>query len=74
LLNGELRVARLRHGGAKNIQAANVRVLWRDAAKRLIKPLWISPGQLRDAAHAQDLEITQPGGADADQIREFARA
>jgi hypothetical protein len=68
LFDRKFRVARLGHGRAKNIQAADVLVLRRDAAKRFIETLGISPGELRDAAHAQSLEIAQHGGADRDQI------
>jgi hypothetical protein len=64
LFNRESRVARLGHGRAKNVQAADVLVLRRNAAKRFIQSPGISPGELRDAAHAQDLEIAKHGGAD----------
>jgi hypothetical protein len=68
LFNRESRIARLGHGRAKNIQAADVLVLRGGAAKRFIKTLGIPPGELRDAAHAQNFEIAQHGGTDGDQI------
>jgi hypothetical protein len=71
--NGKLRVARLGHGRAKDVQTADVLVLGRDAAKRFIQALGISLGELWDSAHAQNLEIAQYGRADGDQIRKFAR-
>jgi len=73
LFNRESRIARLGHGRAKSVQAADVLVLRRDAAKRFIQTLGISPGKLWDSAHAQDFEITQHGGTDRNQIRKFAR-
>jgi hypothetical protein len=58
LIGRELWVLGLRHHGAKYVQATDVLVLRRDAAKRFIQALGIPTRELRDAAHAKNFKIT----------------
>src|ERR1700674_111590 len=72
LLRRQKRIPGLRHGRAKNIQAADVLRLPGDLAKLLIKFLRVPPGKLRHAGDPEQIEIAQHGRSDRNQVSQFA--
>jgi hypothetical protein len=68
LLCGEAGIASLSHGGAKNVETADVLVLGRDAAERFVQSFGTAPGQLGDATYPEDFEIAKHGRANGDQV------
>src|SRR5258708_16579540 len=57
LFRGQLWIPGLRHGCAKNVQTADVRVPGRGAAESFIASYRALPRQLRHAAYAQQIEV-----------------
>jgi len=68
LLRRKARVAGLRDGGTKNVQAASILVLRSDAAEFFVQAQGILSGKPPDAAHAKNLKIAQHRRTDGNQI------
>jgi hypothetical protein len=66
LLGGKKRIAGLGYGSRKDVLAADIDTLAGGAAELLIKPGWILPGKLLDAADAENFEIAEHGWPDGD--------
>src|ERR1700722_2116020 len=69
---GEQRVAGLGYGGLEGVEAADVDALAGDAAKFLVHLARILARELADGADFQQLEITEHGGANGNQILQTA--
>jgi hypothetical protein len=61
LLGGKQRVARLSYGGGENVLAADIDTLACGPAEFLVKPRWILPRKLFDAADAQQFKVAEHG-------------
>src|SRR5271154_1692452 len=72
LFAGQARIARLRHGGAKNVEAADIHPLAGFGAQALVQLFGILTRELRHAANAEQVEIAKHGRADGDEIPEAA--
>jgi hypothetical protein len=72
LLGRKERIACLRHGGGKDILAADIDALAGGAAELLVKRARISPGEVFHAADAEQLKIPQHGRPNGDQVLQTA--
>jgi hypothetical protein len=68
LVGRKQRIARLGHGGGKDVLAADIDALAGGAAESLVKPAWILAGKLFHAADAKQLKIAQHGWPNGDQV------
>src|SRR5579862_1105141 len=72
LFQRQKRIPCLRYRRAKNIQTADVLRLPFDSTQLLIKLLGISPRKLRHAGNPEQLEITQHGRPNRNQVSQIA--
>src|ERR1700688_3387755 len=68
LFERQQRVPCLRYRRTKNIQAADVLRLPCNLAELLIKLFWASPRELRHAGNAEQIDITQHGRSNGNQV------
>jgi hypothetical protein len=68
LRGGKKGIARLGHGGGKDVLAADIDALAGGAAESLVKPGWILAGKLFHVADAKQLKIAQHGRPYGDQV------
>src|SRR5271155_3503562 len=72
LFTAQPRIARLRHGRAEHVQAADIHRLAGFGAQALVQLFGILARELRHAANAEQVEIAKHGRADGDEIPEAA--
>jgi len=70
--HGQRRIARLRHGSGKYVEAAGILTAPAQPAKLVVKRIGTTARQLRDGSHAKRVEISNGCRPDRDEIPQFS--